>query len=102
MTDQADGTVRTCRFDDLNFPITFGKIHLEGGELDALQGSMTTLQRQRPVLAVTVYHNRDGLWRIPSLLMDGLPNYRFLMRLHVWCRTGCVLYAIPKERIRVL
>ncbi len=98
IVDQADGNVRTCRVDDLDFPVTYGKIHLEGGELDALRGGMTTLQRRRPVLAITVYHNRDGLWRIPSLLMDALPDYRFLMRLHAWCGTGCLLYAIPKER----
>lgn len=100
IVDQADGKVRSCRLDDLNFPVTYGKIHLEGGELDALQGSMITLQRARPILAVTVYHNRDGLWRTPSLLMDALPDYRFLLRLHAWCGTGAVLYAIPKERIR--
>lgn len=100
IVDQADGKVRTCRLDDLNFPVTYGKIHLEGGELDALRGGLTTLQRQRPVLAVTVYHNRDGLWRTPSYLMEALPDYCFLMRLHAWCGTGCLLYAIPKERIR--
>ena len=97
---QSDGKVRTCRLDDLQFPVTCGKLHLEGGELNALRGGMTTLQRQRPVLAVTMYHNRDGLWRIPSLLMDALPSYRFLMRLHAWCGTGALLYAIPKERMR--
>ncbi len=102
IVDQADGNVRTGRLDDLDFPITYGKIHLEGGELDALRGGMATLQRRRPVLAVTVYHNRDGLWRIPSLLMDMLPDYHFLMRLHAWCGTGAVFYAIPEERIRVI
>ena len=100
IVDHGDGKVRTCRLDDLNFPVTYGKFHLEGGELDALRGGITTLQRQRPVLAVTMYHNRDGLWRTPSFLMDALPDYRFLMRLHAWCGTGCVFYAIPKERIR--
>lgn len=100
IVDRADGMACTCRLDDLQFPVTFGKFHLEGGELDALRGGMTTLQRQRPVLAVTVYHNRDGLWRIPSLLMGALPDYGFLMRLHAWCGTGAVLYAIPKERMR--
>lgn len=99
LANQGDGKVRTCRLDDLHFPVTYGKLHLEGGELDALQGGMATLQRQRPVLAVTLYHNRDGLWRIPGLLMDTLPDYHLLMRLHAWCGTGCLLYAIPKERM---
>ncbi|MDD5558288.1 FkbM family methyltransferase [Candidatus Methylomirabilis sp.] len=98
IVNQADGNVRTCRLDDLNFPVTYGKIHLEGGELDALRGGLNILQRQRPMLAVTVYHNQDGLWRTPTFLMDTLQDYRFLMRLHAWCGTGAVLYAIPKER----
>jgi len=97
---QSDGNARTCRLDDLNFPVTYGKLHLEGGELDALRGAMGTLQTRRPVLAVTVYHNRDGLWRIPHLLMDTLPDYHFLMRLHAWCGTGALVYAIPNERMR--
>ena len=94
----ADDEVRACRLDDLDFPLTFGKIHLEGSELDALKGGAETLRRQRPILAVTVYHNRDGLWRTPAYLMDLLPNYRFLMRLHAWCGTGALIYAIPNEK----
>ncbi len=95
---EADGEANTCRLDDLGFPLTFGKIHLEGGELDALKGGMETLRRQRPLLAITVYHNRDGLWRTPAFLMEVLPGYRFLMRLHAWCGTGALVYAIPAER----
>lgn len=97
---QSDGFVSCYRIDDLGFPFTFGKIHLEGGELEALQGGSETLQRQRPLLAVTVYHNTDGLWRTPRFLMELLPDYRFLMRLHAWCGTGAVMYAIPNERGR--
>jgi FkbM family methyltransferase len=94
----ADGDAPACRLDDLDYPLTFGKIHLEGGELDALKGGVETLQRWRPILAVTVYHNRDGLWQTPGFLMGILPDYRFLMRLHAWCGTGAVVYAIPVER----
>lgn len=97
---QADGEIQVCQLDHLDFPVTFGKIHLEGGELKALEGGVETLQRHRPVLAVTLYHNRDGLWRIPTFLMELLPDYQFLLRLHGWCGTACVLYAIPNERSR--
>jgi FkbM family methyltransferase len=90
--------VQAFRLDDLDFPLTFGKIHLEGGELNALRGGTETLRRCRPILAITTYHNADGLWRIPRFLMETLPDYRFLMRLHGWCGTGSVVYAIPNER----
>lgn len=94
----ASGTVATRSLDKLNIPFTFAKIHLEGGELAALRGGLETLQKHRPILAITVYHNRDGLWRIPAFLMGCLPDYRFLLRLHAWCGTGAVLYALPGER----
>ncbi len=87
--------VRTI--DSLNTPFSFIKLHLEGGELAALRGALTTLLQTRPVLAVTVYHNRDGLSATAAWLMAHLPDYRFLFRLHAWCGTGAVLYALPKE-----
>lgn len=88
------------RLDGIDFPVTFAKIHLEGSELEALRGGIDTLRKLRPILAVTVYHSRDGLWRIPHYLMKHLPDYRFLMRAHGWCGTGSVIYAIPRERSR--
>lgn len=94
----AADSVAAHRLDDLDFPVSFGKIHLEGGERAALEGGMETLRRFRPLLAVTLYHDRDGLWRTAALLMELLPDYRFLLRLHAWCGTGVVLYAIPAER----
>jgi hypothetical protein len=77
---------------------TFMKLHLEGGELAALEGGRQTLLASRPLIAATVYHNADGIWRTPLWLMQTLPDYRFLFRLHSWCGTGAVLYAIPNER----
>jgi FkbM family methyltransferase len=95
-------SVCALRLDDLDFPLTFGKIHVEGGELDVLRGGVEAMRRYRPILAVTTYHNSDGLWRIPQFLMETLSDYRYLMRLHGWCGTGSVLYAIPNERISVV
>lgn len=95
---QAEGAVQCRRIDDLGCSFTFGKIHLEGGELEALRGATATLRRCRPILAVTTYHNRDGLWRIPKFLMETVPDYHCVMRLHAWCGTGAVVYAVPHEK----
>jgi FkbM family methyltransferase len=84
--------------DDLDLSPTFLKLHLEGGELDAVKGASRTLAKQRPIIAVTIYHNDDGVWRTPLYLMQTLKDYRFLLRLHAWCGTGAVLYALPRER----
>ena len=88
-----------CRsLDELGLKPTFVKLHLEGGELAALKGAKETLVSHRPLVAVTVYHNADGLWKTARWLMQILPDYRFLFRIHAWCGTGAVIYAIPNER----
>tara|TARA_R110002020_G_scaffold116694_4_gene267357 strand:- start:11434 stop:12699 length:1266 start_codon:yes stop_codon:yes gene_type:complete len=77
----------------------FIKLHLEGGELDALRGGLATISKSRPVIAATVYHNADGLWRTACWVRENLKDYRLLMRTHSWCGTGAVIYALPRERM---
>ncbi len=84
--------------DGLDLSPSFVKLHLEGGELAALKGARRTLLTCRPVVAVTVYHNADGIWRTPLWLMHTLPDYSFLFRAHSWCGTDAIVYAIPNER----
>jgi FkbM family methyltransferase len=86
--------------DDLDIAPTFIKLHLEGGELAALRGARATILAHRAIVAATVYHNADGIWRTAQWLMQTLPRYRFLFRTHSWCGTGAVIYAIPQERLR--
>lgn len=95
------GTMRveTRKLDALDLAPSFIKLHLEGAELTALQGGRETLVANRPMVAATVYHNADGIWKTPLWLMDTLPDYRFLFRAHSWCGTGAVVYAIPNERM---
>ena len=93
---QAQVSVRSI--DSLDVEPSFIKLHLEGGELDALRGARETLRAHRPIVTATVYHNADGLWRTAGWLMSELDDYRFLFRNHCWCAAGAVVYAIPRER----
>jgi len=95
---KGNGTVPVRRIDDLKVPATFIKLHLEGAELPALKGALGTISEFRPVIAATIYHSRDGLWKTPGYLMRKLPGYKFLLRLHNWAGTGCVVYCLPVER----
>lgn len=88
----------TETLDALGAAPSFVKLHLEGGELAALKGGIATLRKYRPIIAATVYHDADGIQATPAWLMDNLDGYRFLFRLHSWCGTGAVVYAIPEER----
>jgi FkbM family methyltransferase len=99
LSPTGEKTVTTCRLDSLGVSPTFIKLHLEGAELAALRGARQTLIECRPIVAATVYHNNDGIFRTALWLMETLPHYSFLFRLHSWCGTGAVIYAIPDERI---
>lgn len=94
------GRMRVIRraLDTLRLEPTFLKLHLEGAELAALKGAPEMLLRYRPLIAATVYHNDDGIWKTAHWLMETLSEYRFLFRAHSWCGTGAMIYAIPRER----
>jgi len=98
ISDAGQESVVVRTIDEMDIPATFIKLHLEGQEYNVLLGSIAAINKYRPLLAVTTYHNRDGLWKTPALLMKKLTDYVFLLRLHSWMGTGCVLYAIPRER----
>jgi FkbM family methyltransferase len=99
LSDTGASRVMVRPLDGLDVAPSFIKLHLEGAELAALKGARRTLQAHRPIVAATVYHNDDGIWRTASWLAETLPDYRLLFRAHAWCGTGAVLYAIPAERI---
>jgi FkbM family methyltransferase len=90
----------TWKIDSLGLTPTFIKLHLEGGELKALHGAEVTMLKYRPIVAVNVDHNADGIYRTASYLMGLLKDYRFLFRNHCYCASNSVIYAIPNERIQ--
>ena len=74
---------------------TFIKLDVEGAELEALKGAAETIRRNRPKLAVCVYHKPGDLFEIPLFIRSLVPEYRLYLRQHqpVACET--VLYAVP-------
>ena len=99
----ATGTpVPVMAVDDLprDLPITFLKLDLEGSERPALAGARDTLARDRPVLAVAIYHHPGDLFGLPLLIRDRCEDYRFHLRTHNRFGLDVVLYAVPRERTR--
>lgn len=92
------GDILTKTLEEEGLEPGFVKLHLEGGELDALKGGLASIAPNRPLIAATIYHNADGLWRTAQWMRANLEGYRLLMRNHSWCGTGAVIYAIPNER----
>ena len=94
-SDMGNDVVISKTLDTLGFEPTYIKFHLEGFELNALKGAIKTINKYRPKISFTVYHNEDGITSSMKWLISNLNNYSFVFRMHGWCGTGAVIYAIP-------
>ncbi|MGN6714465.1 MAG: FkbM family methyltransferase [Anaerocolumna jejuensis] len=80
--------------------VTFIKMDIEGAEEEALIGAKNLIATHHPILAICVYHKMKDIYRIPLLMKDLYPDYKFYMRHYMDMYTyETVCYAIPKERL---
>lgn len=88
-------SVCTAAIDDIIGDRTVGfiKMDIEGAEFDALHGAKNTIIRDKPFLAICVYHLRGDVFAIMDYLHQLLPQYRFLLRHYGAAVTDTVLYA---------
>lgn len=78
--------------------IDFIKMDIEGAELEALKGAEATIRRDRPKLAISVYHKLHDFWTIPKWL-DALGlDYRFYLRHFTIHAEETVLFAETATR----
>lgn len=70
------------------------KMDIEGVEAEALSGAQETIKRDRPVLAICVYHKREDLITIPKIIRQLCSEYKFYLRAYSKHSTEIVLYAI--------
>ena len=78
------------------FNATFIKMDVEGAELAALHGARETIKKNKPKLAICIYHNPEDLWTIPAFIRDINPNYKLYIRHHLYTFCETVLYAIDE------
>lgn len=88
-------SIRTVAIDDIVGAHTVGfiKMDIEGAEFDALHGAKSTITRDKPLLAICVYHFRGDTFAIMDYLHQLVPEYRFLLRHYSVSTTETVLYA---------
>lgn len=85
--------------DSFNFESTIGyiKMDIEGAEYQALVGAEKTIKKNKPNLAISVYHRRDDVYRILELVQSwGLPFESYL-RVHGQNTFDTVLYIKMKK-----
>lgn len=83
LTAQGNIPIEVVAIDeDITEPVTFIKMDIEGAEQDALLGCARHIQQEHPKLAISVYHNNEDLWKIPRMIDQICPGYRFWLRYH--------------------
>lgn len=87
-------TVQIYALDDLaDVEIGMIKMDIEGAEFDALHGAEQTIQRDKPQLAICVYHRQGDMLAIMDYLHSLVPEYRFWLRHYGTLDDDTVLYA---------
>ena len=88
-------TVNTISIDQIeNDKIDFIKLDIEGAEYKALLGAEKTIKKNKPVIAVCVYHNQSDFFRIPQLLISYNPNYQIYFRHYTQGVCESVMYFV--------
>lgn len=74
-------------------PVTFIKMDIEGSEMKALKGAKQTITKNRPRLAISVYHKPEDISEIPEYILSLVPEYKFILRHYSSTFAETILYA---------
>lgn len=77
------GTIPMVSLDeDIREKITFIKADIEGAEYSAIEGARNHILKDHPKMAISVYHGNEDLWKLPKLIHEIDPSYRFYLRYY--------------------
>lgn len=79
-------------FYDFSDAISYIKADVEGAELDLLKGASQIIQRDRPALAICIYHTPRDMYIIPHYIKKLVPEYQMAVRQHYYDYIETVLY----------
>lgn len=81
----ANGTeINAVSIDDImcGQAVTFIKMDVEGLEIPAIKGAVSTLKQYKPKLNIAAYHKNADLFEIPLLLNEINRDYKIYLRHH--------------------
>lgn len=99
LSNNGENSLLCVSLDDiaLKSNVSFINMDIEGAELYALQGSKNLLQRNRPCLAISIYHMPNHLWDIILFLESLNIGYRFSIKNYTGFPAETVLYAFHQD-----
>lgn len=75
-------------------PVDMVKLDIEGAEANALLGMKDIIRKNKPVLAVCIYHKQDDFITLPNLVLGIVPEYSIYFRQYMLTPFSTVMYAI--------
>jgi len=94
----SDTVYKTITIDDFVIKndikkINFIKMDIEGSELEALKGAITTIKTWKPVLVISVYHKITDFQEIPQYIDSLNLGYKFYFGHHSMHHEESVVFA---------
>lgn len=77
--------------------VSFLKADIESYELDMLLGAVNIIKRDKPKLAISIYHNAVDMYYILNWLNNLGLGYKFYIRHHSVREVDTILYAVYDE-----
>jgi len=96
--DEELTSIKVKTIDNLNLEkVTFIKMDVEGAELNALKGAEKTILRDKPKLAICIYHSNEDMVCIAEHIHKLMPEYKFYVKQHYLFPSAAetVFYALP-------
>ncbi len=80
-------------------PVSYIKMDVEGSEKETLLGAAYTIEKNRPILAICVYHKAEDLFVLSEIVKELIKenSYQFYLRYHGPDLRELVFYALPDE-----
>lgn len=100
IAEEGQNTVKGVCLDEAikDDKVTFIKMDVEGSELKALKGAQQIIKRNKPKLAICIYHRPEDILELPLYILELAPEYKFYIRHYSTNMWETVLYAEAKKR----
>lgn len=94
--DGGDTQIEMISIDEVvkDSEVSFIKLDVEGYELETLMGARETILHNHPRMAISLYHKREDIWKIPEYILNLHKDYRFYLRIYSNAYLEIVLYAL--------